>query len=67
MRRFSRLALLLCMAVYTVGMGVLIALARHDPSQVITAVRYPLTVYALIVVTCLGCMLSFSQRVSGRR
>jgi hypothetical protein len=62
-RGFNRAALLLCVTVYTAGMVVLIAVARKAPLRVITQVRVPLTVYLLIVVTCLACMLAFSRRV----
>jgi multidrug transporter EmrE-like cation transporter len=63
-RKLRRTLLIICMAVYLAGMGLVIEVARGSPLRAITEVRYALCAYCGIALTCLVSMVLFSRRIT---
>jgi hypothetical protein len=63
-RTLRPLLLIVCIAVYLAGMGVVIGVARGSPLRAITDVRFALCAYCGIVATCLIAMIVFLNRVA---
>jgi hypothetical protein len=63
-RKLRRTLLIICMAVYLAGMGLVIEVAGGSPLRAITEVRYALGAYCGIALTCLVSMVLFSRRIT---
>lgn len=63
-RKLRRTLLIICMAVYLAGMGLVIEVARGSLLRAITEVRYALGAYCGIALTCLVSMVLFSRRIT---
>ena len=63
-RKLRRALLIVCMAVYLMGMAVVIEAARGSPLGAIIEVRYALCAYCAIALTCLVSMVVFSRRIA---